>query len=60
MSHIICQLNDLFKSYHMTHMIYFRWEQVKGGVIPANAIPGGNYPTGEEVYLGRGKVRQNR
>ena len=44
----------------MTHMIYFRWEQVKGGVIPANAIPGGNYPTGEEVYLGRGKVRQNR
>jgi len=37
-----------------------RWEQVKDGVIPENAIPGGNYPTGEKVYLGRGKVRQNR
>ena len=40
--------------------IYPRWEQVNDGVIPENAIPGGNYPTGEKVYLGRGKVRQNR
>jgi len=37
-----------------------RWEVVKDGVIPENAIPGGNYPTGEKVFLGRGKVRQNR
>ena len=52
---------------HMSHKkgvihqkIYPRWELVKDGVIPENAIPGGNYPTGEKVYLGRGKVRQNR
>merc|ERR1712235_7586 len=40
--------------------IYPRWEQVKDDVIPKNAISGGHYPTGEEVFLGRGKVRQNR
>ena len=49
-----------YKLWVIHAKIYPRWEQVKDDVIPKNAISGGHYPTGEEVFLGRGKVRQNR
>merc|ERR1711868_15176 len=39
---------------------YFaRWEPCPG-VIPENAVPGGTFTNGEQLFIGRQRIRQNK
>ena len=51
-------MTHVFKNFDSKY--FSRWEKVKDDVIPKNAISGGNFPTGETIYVGRGKISKNR